>query len=242
MLKIIYKLTIIFLNILYLYMFLLTLASSRDLLLSANDKDIYFASLIIAIVILILIFVVYYLYHIKTKINILFNQNKKIIISYFISFLLALTAPLYVLNLENYQNVVSRADYRFSEGKWNEAMTIYILLGFRLETPKPQIKEMQEILNKLGYYDFPIDGRPHFNIIKHLKEFQSQNNLNADGYFGKDTRTLAYGIIFKEKLKIFNSNITLDQVQDAVKEFQALNKLSVDGNIGNGTLEKLNHD
>ncbi len=234
------KVAFVFSNIIYLYGLLVAIGGAEAYLLSEDDdKAFYFLGLFIGFIGLLLIGIFFYFFKGRPTLSFILTEYKKVIVSYLIAFILSILAPFYILNFNSYSNVISRADYRYEDGKWHKAMRIYLLLSWRLDTPKLEILEMQKILNKAGYYDYTIDGKPHLNIIAQLQNFQKENNINSDGYFGKETRTLIYGIIFKDKLNIKSLKPTLEQVNDAVKHFQKINEIYIDGYIGDETLNLL---
>ncbi len=59
---------------------------------------------------------------------------------------------------------------------------------FRLnDRNKPEIKEIQRILQKLGLYPFGIDGNFGFGTYRAVIAFQQKNKLTADGVVGPNT-------------------------------------------------------
>lgn len=62
----------------------------------------------------------------------------------------------------------------------------------RSSTVKTVVKNVQADLSKNTTYSLTHDGIYGSNTSKAAKEFQSQNDLDADGEVGKNTKTVLY--------------------------------------------------
>ena len=128
-----------------------------------------------------------------------------------------------------------------------------------------QVKELQQRLKDLGYYNASVDGSFGESTKAAVMAFQLRNNLTVDGKAGPATQRVLYGskssISYpsmregEEGASVRNLQYTLYELgyydgaidgkygpttADAVREFQIQNKLTpVDGVAGSKTLSKL---
>jgi len=75
---------------------------------------------------------------------------------------------------------------------------------FRLgDKGKPEIAEMQRILNALGLYPFGIDGDFGFGTYRALVSFQVKNNLLPDGVLGPNTLAMLRKVEIKPAKELY---------------------------------------
>jgi hypothetical protein len=179
-------------------------------------------------------------YRLKKKNIFLITKNtKKIIIFYAALWFLTLTSPFYYGYFVNIDNIVIRADYRIQQDKWEQGINIYKEVERYMDFPNKEILKIQTLLNEVGYYNYKINGRPDNKIIKQLKKLQSDYGLGTVGFFGPKSKTIVYGIKYKEILKIDPVNSSLTEIEQAVVEFQMKNEIQSTGLINEETLELL---
>lgn len=86
--------------------------------------------------------------------------------------------------------------FEMSKGRWNNQYTTNINPIVLIDDP--EIRIVQSVLNKLGFYKGAIDGKHGDSSITALEEFQRQNGIGADGIPGRGTMA----VILKEKERI----------------------------------------
>lgn len=139
------------------------------------------------------------------------------------------------------------------------AKSHYISFGAEGE----EVKQFQEILQRLGYLTTTPDGKSGNDTVAAIKRFQEKNGLIADGNLGPATRKLLLSDKAQANaLTVGMSGVDVENVQKllkkhgylkdknctgyygsvteyAVKAFQKRNGLSVDGRVGRQTMTAL---
>jgi hypothetical protein len=149
--------------------------------------------------------------------------------------LVAWFAPAITINIdEDYAQLV--AGRRYAEGKWGEAMTIYLLIRHYDSDSVRNICEMKMLLTQAGYYEKPIDAVPNRHILKALDRLQIEYSLKNDRFVGPKTRTILYARAHRDELNLDAvSNPSYETIRAAVIKVQQKHHLLQDGYIGCGS-------
>lgn len=132
------------------------------------------------------------------------------------------------------------ANSRYRNGNWKNAMFIFLKERHKLTLEsRGNIIQMQSLLKEAGYYIYDVDGHPNFNIIKSLKNLQEDHGIEPDGYFGRESRNVLYGIIYFKELNISRKINDINELNRKIIDFQKRNRLNPDGVIGGKTINAL---
>lgn len=164
---------------------------------------------------------------------------RTIIIAVIMSTLFFFAPYISTIYIQNNSKQITAND-RFLDGRWEDAIFIYIGENHKLtKKSKSNIIEMKRLLNQAGYYIFEINETPDFRVITSLKKLQSDFDLNQDGFLGRATKNVLFGIIYKKELNIDGNNMKTNDLTIKIQKFQRNNKLYDDGVIGDKTLQLL---
>lgn len=190
-------------------------------------------SFIFAVSILIMLVYAYVNYGVSIRLL-------KLIILSLICSILFYYAPYISTIYINQESRQDSANNRYLSGNWEEAMYIYIKEENTLNsTSLKNIIEMKRLLNKTGYYLHDINEVPDIRVTESLKKIQKDFGLVPDGYLGRATRNVIFGIIYKKELNIDKENMNVTGITRKVQQFQRLNHIPDDGVIGTQTLKLL---
>jgi len=141
-------------------------------------------------------------------------------------------SPAITINMdEDYAQLV--AGRRYAEGKWGEAMNIYLMIRHYDSDSVRNICEMKLLLTQAGYYEEPIDAVPNRHILKALDRLQVDYGLNNDRFVGPKTRTILYARAHRDELNLDAvSNPSYQTIRAAVIKVQQKHHLLQDGYIG----------
>ncbi len=132
------------------------------------------------------------------------------------------------------------ANSRFEAGNWEDAMYIYIREKHKLtEQSKENIIDMKRTLNDAAYYIYDLNDEPDIRVLESLYELQKKFDLHPDGFVGRKTRNVLYGLIYYKELNLDITKADNQMLIRKVVKFQRSNNLYDDGVIGPETLKKL---
>jgi hypothetical protein len=144
---------------------------------------------------------------------------------------------------------IIRAESRFEEGRWGDALEIFSLLKKRMPQGHPDIFEMKVLLFRAGYYKGPVDNIYSDEILIALNSLKSYYNLPINDRVENssntkrlvyNTQTVLFALAFHELLGLnIQVKPSIVEIQTAIKNFQKNNDLHIDGDIGDVTLRKL---
>ena len=164
----------------------------------------------------LLVFLIGYLHH-----KFVFKFGKALIIIYGLTFLLTIIGSNLYLKI-NYKidGIIERADYRFSTGYFTKSAQLYYKKRHEIVLPHKNTYKMQVLLNKAGYYNFKLDGKPSKKIAKQFFKFQDDHNLVVDGILGKKTLEKLCIYAYRSELNEIKKNNDINKIKNSLKDLK----------------------
>lgn len=145
--------------------------------------------------------------------------------------LAAWIAPAIMINVGDTTEALARAEYRYYQGKWDDAVGIYRCIPAKGEIEV--VRSMQNLLKDAGYYEAPVDGVSVRHILPSLRRLQRDYGLAPDGVLGPKTRTIIFGRVYRELLGLSEADVRdFAKIREAVVKFQLKSSLPPDGDVG----------
>jgi hypothetical protein len=145
--------------------------------------------------------------------------------------LAAWIAPAIMVNLGDKTGALTRAQWRYYQGKWADAVAIYRCIPCSDENEA--VRSMQALLKDAGYYKAPVDGKSLRHILPSLRRLQRDYGLAPDGILGPKTRTIIFGRVYREVLGLSEADLLdFTKIREAVIKFQRKSSLPPDGDVG----------
>ena len=145
--------------------------------------------------------------------------------------LAAWIAPAIMVNLGDKTGALIRAQWRYYQGKWADAVAIYRCIPSQGENEA--VRSMQALLKDAGYYEEPVDGVSVRHILPSLRRLQRDYGLAPDGILGPKTRTIIFGRVYREVLGLNEADLRdFAKIREAVVKLQLKSSLPPDGDVG----------